>query len=93
MLTLTETASTVVKTIVDRNSGADDTGLRINTDSEGGSEFAVTIAAAEPTDQVVEKDGARVFLGENAVEALDDKVLDAQVGEDGSVRFALANQA
>lgn len=93
MLTLTETASTVVKTIVDRDSGAEDAGLRINTESEGGSEFSVTIAPAEPTDAVVEKDGAKVFLGENAVAALDDKVLDAEVHEDGSVRFALSNQA
>ena len=47
----------------------------------------------EPADAVVEADGARVFLDSTAQAALDDQVLDAQMNEDGSVRFALAAQA
>ncbi|WP_353807148.1 iron-sulfur cluster assembly accessory protein [Agromyces sp. SYSU T00194] len=94
MLTLTETASTVVKTIVAQTPGLDDGGLRINTDQPGGTEFAVSVAPApEDSDAVVEAEGAKVFLGQFAALALDDKVLDAQVGEDGTVRFAIGDQA
>jgi hypothetical protein len=42
---------------------------------------------------VVEDHGARVFLTTTVADTLDDKVLDAQVGEDGSVRFAIGAQA
>ncbi len=94
MLTLTETASTVVKTIVAQNAGVEDAGLRINADDADTTNFGVAISAApEVDDAIVESDGARVFLDQNAAIALDDKVLDAQVEEDGSVRFAIANQA
>lgn len=93
MLTLTETASTVVKTIVAQNGAADNGGLRINSDDAASTDFAVSVVQApEALDAVVENDGARVYLGENAALALDDKVLDAEIGEDGTVRFAIASQ-
>ena len=41
----------------------------------------------------MEDAGARVFLEENAAGILDDKVLDAQVDESGSVQFSIAPQA
>ncbi len=93
MLTLTDTASTAVKTIAERALGADaDGGLRISsTDDEG---YAVAIATApESTDVVVETHGAHVFLEKQASDALTDKVLDAQLDTDGSVSFAIANRA
>jgi hypothetical protein len=37
----------------------------------------------------VESSGARVFLEENAAVVLSDKVLDAQVDDEGAVRFAI----
>jgi iron-sulfur cluster assembly protein len=53
----------------------------------------VEIAAApQPADQVVETEGAQVFLEPQAAETLDDKVLDATQDERG-VRFAIAHQA
>jgi hypothetical protein len=42
-------------------------------------------------DQVVEESGAQVFLEPHAAEALDDKVLDAEI-ERGEVRFAVGEQ-
>lgn len=88
-LTLTETASNVVETIV-AQSGAESGGLRIQ---EAGDQFAIAVAeTATPQEQVVEAGGARVFLDETAATALDDKVLDARVADDGSVQFALALQ-
>ena len=48
--------------------------------------------APQPGDQVLEEDGARVFLEETAAETLDDKILDAQVDDAGGVQFTIANQ-
>lgn len=94
MLTLTDTASTVVKTIAAQSPGAEDGGLRISDAAGESANFAVAVAPTpEPTDAVVEQDGARVFLDVSASVALDDKVLDASVDENGAVSFALASQA
>jgi hypothetical protein len=49
-------------------------------------------ADPEPEDQVVEISGTRLFLDETAVSALDDKILDAGVDEEGSVSFAVLPQ-
>lgn len=90
MLTLTENAGTVVSNIVAQTGLAAGGGLRID---EQGDQFAVTIAEAPtPQEVVVEDHGARVFLSTTVAEVLDDKVLDAQIAEDGSARFAIANQ-
>ena len=93
MLTLTETATTAVKSIVDRNPTLAAGGLRIDSGPDGGSSFGVALVpAAEPGDTTVESGGARVFLEENASRILEDKVLDAEVGRDGDVTFALASR-
>lgn len=91
MLTLTETASTVVASIVSQTENSTTGGLRIDQQD---NEFAVAIVDANTPDDVVVEDGtARVFLASTVAEALDDKVLDAQVGDDGSVRFAIGAKA
>lgn len=94
MLTLTDNASTAVKDIVERSGGIEGAGLRIDAEDARATDFAVAIV---PTplehDTVVEQDGARVYLGEHAAQALDDKLLDAHVSEDGRVAFDLRNQA
>ena len=93
MLTLTDTASTVVKEIVDRSGAPDGAGLRIDSEDATGTEFGVAIAPApEERDAVVEQAGARVYLAENAAKALDDKTLDAHVSEDGRVAFDILPQ-
>lgn len=93
MLTLTENASHVVKAIIAQTPETDGGGLRINAEESGSSELGVAVAPApEPTDAVVEQDGARVFLDENATAALADKVLDAEVDKDSSVRFDIGQQ-
>ncbi|WBU37895.1 iron-sulfur cluster biosynthesis family protein [Homoserinibacter sp. YIM 151385] len=92
-LTMTPAASTVVKTLVAQNPEVEDGGLRIEADSQAGTDFAVAIAPEpQPTDAVVESDGAKIFLGENAAPILEDKVLDAQVDDQGAVRFAIGAQ-
>jgi len=92
MLTLTETATTVVKSIVERDPQVTDGALRIQPgDSE--RDFAVAVVGqGEPGDSLVESNGARIFLEPTAAEALGDKTLDAEVGESGAVTFALVPQ-
>ena len=93
MLTLTDTASTVVKEIVDRSGAPAGSGLRIDAEDATGTEFAVAIVPApEERDAIVEQAGARVYLAETAAQALDDKTLDAHLGEDGRVAFDILPQ-
>ena len=92
MLTMTDTAAEAVKTIVARVPQAADGGLRIrDAGAETGFELSVA-PAPEPDDTVVVTEGARVFLDTAASLALNDHVLDAQLEQDGTVRFALAAQ-
>lgn len=91
VLTMTDNAADVVKKIVDQNVADDQAGLRISQAVD--QSLALTPAPeSEPGDQVVEENGARVFLDEGAAAVLDDKVLDAKVEADGSVQFAVGEQ-
>lgn len=87
MLTLTDNATTVVRSLTaDR---PETVGLRITSESPTSNTLSVAPATtAQDGDQVVEQDGAMVFLDPAAAERLDDKVLDADVS-DGGVRFAI----
>jgi len=91
VLTLTENASTVVKSITEQTNEADGAGLRISHDGADALQVAPA-AEPQPGDQVVEDGGARVFLEETAAQTLDDKVLDAQVDDQGAVQFSIALQ-
>lgn len=93
MLTMTETAAEAVKSIVSRvpNVPADG-GVRISdTGADTGFELSVA-PGPQATDTVVTTGGAHVFLDATAADALAQRVLDAELAEDGSVRFAIANQ-
>jgi iron-sulfur cluster assembly protein len=91
MLTITHTAAEAIKGIVASPQVPEGAGLRIATRPESPAEgaFEVTVAPVPAEeDQVVEESGAQVFLEPRAAEALDDKVLDAEI-EGGEVRFAV----
>jgi len=93
VLSLTENACDVVKTITAQSTQTDGAGLRISPQDSDPSALTVAPAEAPQTgDKVVERAGARVFVEENAAEVLDDKVLDAQVDQSGGVQFALEVQ-
>jgi Fe-S cluster assembly iron-binding protein IscA len=88
MLTLTDNAATAVKTISSQIP-TEGGGLRIrDTGPDTGFELALA-PTPENGDAIVETDGARVFVDAAATDALDERFLDAEVGDDGSVRFAL----
>lgn len=92
MLVLTENAQAVVKGIADQVPEA--TGLRF-TGGEGADQSleVAPATAAEPGDEVIEQEGATVFLDQDAAQLLGDKVLDARVDEEGRVEFGLGQQA
>jgi Fe-S cluster assembly iron-binding protein IscA len=91
MLTLTDNAATVVKTIANQAPDAEGVGLRITTSDTNASELNLSVVPEpDAADQVIENAGARVFLEPGVAFILDDKVLDAQVEENGAVTFAVA---
>ena len=93
MLSLTDTATTAVKAIIDGTPDAAGGGLRIGSGLDDNSGFEVSIVATPaPGDSTVESDGAKVFLEAAAAAALDDRALDAQVGDNGTVTFAIVPQ-
>jgi Fe-S cluster assembly iron-binding protein IscA len=93
MLTLTDSASTVVKTIIERTPDVSDAALRISASEPGASDLSLAVATQpEPSDTVIETAGAKVFVEQNAALVLDDKVLDAKIEDDGSVRFSIEVQ-
>jgi len=94
MLTITNKAALVVKDLADRTTGSPEGGLRIATSEADKSNFEVAMSLTpEENDQVVESDGAHVFLEKYAAEALAEKQLDATVDDEGSVRFSLLARA
>jgi len=94
MLTLTETAASAVKTITAQSPDLDEAGLRIQGTGAPDAEFELAVAPVpEPTDAVVESDGARVFLARETALVLDERVLDARVDGAGGVEFALTTPA
>lgn len=94
MLTLTENANTIAATVIAQQASTPDAGLRIHSAGTAAQpQFAVSIAPTpEPGDEVIGDEDLRVFLEKAVAEALDDKVLDARVDEEGAVSFTLLPQ-
>ena len=90
MLTMTNNAAEAVRRISDGSGLEPDPGLRISRTALPGGHDARDRdrGRAAPSDQTVEEGGARIYLEELVVPALDDKVLDAEI-EGDQVRFAL----
>jgi iron-sulfur cluster assembly protein len=94
MLAITDKAVEAINGIVSSQE-AETAGVRIVAHAESEPEHALEVSvAAVPAedDEVVEEAGAQVFLEPRAAEALDDKVLDAQVDELGQVTFSVGEQ-
>jgi iron-sulfur cluster assembly protein len=93
MLVLSESASTAISNLVDRPELPEFSGLRMAAEEGGSGRLGVSTAGMpEEGDQVVEDQGARVFLEPAAAVMLDDKVLDATVDEHGRIGFVLSSQ-
>jgi len=92
MLALTNNAVLVIRDLAAQQEAPSGAGLRIASDPAAG---ALTLALAEQPergDQVVDNDGARIFLDPQAAQILDDKALDAVIDAQGAVQLEFAEQ-
>ena len=93
MLAISETAAEAIRGLVAAAGVPDSAGLRITAPPTGEASFELSVAGTPAEDdEVVEKEGAQVFLEPSAAALLEDKRLEAQV-EAGQVTFAIAKQA
>ena len=90
VLALTENVTEIVKQLAEQV--PEFNGLRIATESDGQSLTVSPADHAEQDDQVVEQDGATVYVDGPASEFLADKVLDGGVDQEGNIQFALGQQ-
>jgi iron-sulfur cluster assembly protein len=96
MLALTPAAIEVVRTITADESTPEGAGLRIAASGDGQPQESLELSVAagpEQNDQVLSGEGATVFLDEQAATYLDDKILDANIDEQGQASFALGTQS
>jgi len=94
LLALTDSAVQAVKEIVSSSDEASETGgLRLVAERAGTqANFQLRIVPLPAEDdEVIEEQGARIFLEPEAASLLDDKVLDASVQQD-QVAFTIAEQ-
>ncbi|WP_433328547.1 Fe-S cluster assembly protein HesB [Spirillospora sp. CA-294931] len=92
MLTLTTGAVQVIRAVTANNPEMPpETGIRIESGTDGSDALRLSVAPQpEDGDQIVEEEGAKVYLEPNAAVLLDDKTLDAQVDQQGDVAFSIA---
>lgn len=91
MLALTENVTDIVKKLAEEV--PEISALRIATEVDGESLSVSPAEHGEPDDQVIQQDGATVYVDGPASEFLSDKVLDGGVDDDGNIQFALGQQA
>ena len=96
MLAISQSAAEAIRGLGDAPQVPEGAGLRIVARTGEGEgdvalELSLTATPAEE-DEVVEEEGAQVFLDPAAADLLDDKRLEAQV-EEGRVTFGISDQA
>jgi iron-sulfur cluster assembly protein len=91
MLTITPNAAEAIREIVQSTDVPDEGGIRISVGRQDGVQASLELAlspAPMEGDEVLDADGAHVFLDELAALALEDKSLDAQI-EGGEISFGI----
>jgi iron-sulfur cluster assembly protein len=94
MLTITSNAAEAIRAIIQSTDVPDDGGIRISIARQNGSQASLELAlspAPMEGDDVLELNGAHVFLDEMASVALDDKSLDAEM-EGGEISFGIVER-
>jgi Fe-S cluster assembly iron-binding protein IscA len=93
VLTVTNEATTAIRTLVHGRDLPDSAGLRLAAAGESTGRFTAAVVD-EPTsgDEVVDVRGTHVYLDAEAASALDDRILDARVTPNGGFRFALKEE-
>jgi len=90
VLTLTDSAANVIHELSSQPGMAAGTGLRIaaNTQDTTGPAYAASLSPGpDPQDHVIATGEARVYVGPEVAGQLDDKLLDAQIDDQGAVAF------
>ncbi|MFT5905251.1 MAG: iron-sulfur cluster assembly accessory protein [Cryomorphaceae bacterium] len=72
MITLTDSAAKELNSIIQKQSGTENTGLRLSVSKGGcaGMQYVMQVEQAQDGDQLIEKDGARVYLSPDSLEYL-----------------------
>ncbi len=72
MITLTDSAAKELNSIIQKQAGTENTGLRLSVSKGGcaGMQYVMQVEQAQDGDQLVEKDGARVYLSPDSFEYL-----------------------
>ncbi|HEY3946683.1 MAG TPA: HesB/YadR/YfhF-family protein [Solirubrobacteraceae bacterium] len=99
MLTLTPDATQAIDQLLEAPEIPEGAGIRIASSaaaSDSGApspgDLKLTVAEEpETSDEVIDQAGARVFLEQTVAEFLDDKLLDADIVDEG-VRFKLGDR-
>jgi iron-sulfur cluster assembly protein len=94
MLTITSNAAEAIRAIVENTDVPEEGGIRISIARQNGAEASLELAispAPMEGDEVLDANGAHVFLDELAAVALDDKSLDAEM-EGGEISFGIVDR-
>lgn len=92
MLTLTDTAAEAIRSVTEQPQLPEETGVRIAPQADGSGALALSLSAGPETgDQVVEAEGAKVYLAPAAATVLDHATLDA-IYDGGELTFTLTGE-
>ncbi|WP_433390506.1 adhesin [Micromonospora sp. KLBMP9576] len=92
MLTMTDNAVLVIRDLANQQDVAEDGGVRIAADTDAGALAVELVAEPLDGDQVVDNQGARIFLDPDAAELLGDASVDASVDDEGVVQFGFTEK-
>src|SRR6478736_5711157 len=91
VLTLTDNAATEIRNLTADPELPEGCGMRIANDPASNALTLTLVPTPAAGDQVLEEDGARVFLDQQAAALLDDRALDAAPDNAGQVKFTIAD--
>ena len=91
VLTLTENAATEIRNLTADPELPEGCGMRIANDPASNALTLTLVPTPATGDQVLDEDGARVFLDQQAAALLDDRALDVAPDNAGQVQFTIAD--
>ncbi|MBL6275153.1 adhesin [Micromonospora fiedleri] len=92
MLTMTDNAVLVIRDLAAQQDVGEGGGVRIAADTQAGSLTVELVAEPVEGDQVVDTQGARIFLDSDAADLLGDASVDASVDDEGIVQFGFTEK-
>jgi iron-sulfur cluster assembly protein len=92
MLTMTDNAVLVIRDLANQQDVGEAGGLRIAADTDAGSLSIELVEQPAQGDQVVDNQGARIFLDADAAQLLNDTSVDAEVDDEGIVQFGFTEK-